>query len=167
MQYFLQDREATLQCVLCLRARVEQRKSYSCSTDCLRQHWGEHKNLHQNGRKPSLHPLQHGDLPRAAVLHHIAQQLMHAWHIAAGASQHQHAYKSENGYGHGGGIKDTHTFSNGGETWIEACLYPYPLSSASCLLPRQQAKTHCAAAWGCRWARVASTRPSRMTSAAS
>ena len=49
---------------------------------------------------------------------------MHAWHAAAGASQHQHAYKSENGYGHGGGIKDTHTFSNGGETWIEVCLYP-------------------------------------------
>ena len=68
-QCFLQDREATLQCVLCLRARVEQRKSYSCSTDCLRQHWGEHKNLHQNGRKSSLQPLQHNDLPRAAVLY--------------------------------------------------------------------------------------------------
>ena len=46
---FLQDREATLQCVLCIRARVEQRKSYACSTDCLRQHWSEHKALHQNG----------------------------------------------------------------------------------------------------------------------
>ena len=35
--------------MLCIRARVEQRKSYSCSTDCLRQHWSEHKSLHQNG----------------------------------------------------------------------------------------------------------------------
>ena len=38
-----------MQCVLCIRARVEQRKSYACSTDCLRQHWSEHKALHQNG----------------------------------------------------------------------------------------------------------------------
>ena len=44
-----QDREATLQCILCLRAKVELRKSYSCSTDCLRQHWGLHKDLHVNG----------------------------------------------------------------------------------------------------------------------
>ncbi len=45
----MQDREATLQCILCLRAKVELRKSYSCSTDCLRQHWGLHKDLHVNG----------------------------------------------------------------------------------------------------------------------
>ena len=45
----LQDREATLQCILCLRAKVELRKSYSCSTDCLRQHWSLHRDLHVNG----------------------------------------------------------------------------------------------------------------------
>lgn len=45
----MQDREATLQCILCLRAKVELRKSFSCSTDCLRQHWNVHKNLHLNG----------------------------------------------------------------------------------------------------------------------
>lgn len=39
--------------------------------------------------------------------------------ISAGANQ--HGYKNENGYGHAGGLKDTHTFSNGGETWIEVC----------------------------------------------
>ena len=44
-----QDREATLQCILCLRAKVDLRKSYSCSTDCLRQHWGLHRDLHVNG----------------------------------------------------------------------------------------------------------------------
>jgi CCR4-NOT transcription complex subunit 6 len=40
------DREATLQCVLCLRAKVDVRKSFHCSTDCLRRHWGLHKELH-------------------------------------------------------------------------------------------------------------------------
>ena len=40
------DREATLQCVLCLRAKVDVRKSFHCSTDCLRRHWGLHKDLH-------------------------------------------------------------------------------------------------------------------------
>lgn len=50
LNYFiLQDREATLQCILCLRAKVELRKSFTCSTDCLRQHWNVHKNLHLNG----------------------------------------------------------------------------------------------------------------------
>ena len=49
----LQDREATLQCILCLRAKVELRKSFSCSTDCLRQHWNLHKDLHSNGELPS------------------------------------------------------------------------------------------------------------------
>ena len=45
------DREATLQCVLCLRAKVDVRKSFHCSTDCLRRHWGLHKELHgQSGR---------------------------------------------------------------------------------------------------------------------
>ncbi|EIE19641.1 hypothetical protein COCSUDRAFT_54570 [Coccomyxa subellipsoidea C-169] len=46
-----QDREATLQCILCLRAKVELRKSFTCSTDCLRQHWNVHKNLHLNGQQ--------------------------------------------------------------------------------------------------------------------
>mmetsp|Transcript_13036 Transcript_13036/g.39493 ORF Transcript_13036/g.39493 Transcript_13036/m.39493 type:complete len:591 (+) Transcript_13036:158-1930(+) len=47
------DREATLQCVLCLRAKAEVRKSFHCSTDCLRRHWNLHKELHgQNNRFP-------------------------------------------------------------------------------------------------------------------
>jgi hypothetical protein len=56
------DREATLQCVLCLRAKAEVRKSFHCSTDCLRRHWGLHKELHgQNNRFSSS-----GELRRAA-----------------------------------------------------------------------------------------------------
>ncbi len=40
------DTEATLQCVLCLRAKVDVRKSYHCSTDCFRKHWHLHRDLH-------------------------------------------------------------------------------------------------------------------------
>ena len=40
------DTEATLQCVLCLRAKVDLRKSYHCSTDCFRKHWHLHRDLH-------------------------------------------------------------------------------------------------------------------------
>ena len=50
------EQEANLQCILCLRCKVDIRKSYHCSTSCLRQHWSYHKELHeqkkQNG-KPS------------------------------------------------------------------------------------------------------------------
>ena len=50
------DREATLQCVLCLRAKVDVRKSFHCSTDCLRRHWGLHKELHgQSNRFNGVH----------------------------------------------------------------------------------------------------------------
>lgn len=40
------DREATIQCLLCLRSKVDPRRSYHCSTDCLKQHWHFHKELH-------------------------------------------------------------------------------------------------------------------------
>ena len=45
-----QDREATLQCILCLRSKVEVRKSYHCSTDCLKKHWSYHRELHNQKR---------------------------------------------------------------------------------------------------------------------
>lgn len=41
-----------------------------------------------------------------------------AGQFLAFAGAHQHGYKAENGFAHAN-IKDTHTFSNGGETWIE------------------------------------------------
>ncbi|KAK9827722.1 hypothetical protein WJX81_005188 [Elliptochloris bilobata] len=80
--FFHQDREATIQCILCLRSKVETRKSYTCSTDCLRQHWVVHKELHANAG--------HGPLA-----------------------------KNENGFTSDTSLKASHTFSNGGETWIE------------------------------------------------
>lgn len=44
------DREATIQCLLCLRCKVDSRRSFHCSTDCLKQHWGFHKELHEQVR---------------------------------------------------------------------------------------------------------------------
>ncbi len=44
------DREATIQCLLCLRCKVDPRRSYHCSTDCLKQHWDFHKELHEQVR---------------------------------------------------------------------------------------------------------------------
>lgn len=44
-----QDREATLQCTICARyaqTANEKRQSYHCSSDCLKQHWGAHRELH-------------------------------------------------------------------------------------------------------------------------
>ena len=40
------DREATLQCTVCLRLRVAQHLSYHCSVECLKSHWHLHKEYH-------------------------------------------------------------------------------------------------------------------------
>lgn len=40
------DREATLQCTVCLRLKVGQHLSYHCSVDCLKSHWHLHKEYH-------------------------------------------------------------------------------------------------------------------------
>ena len=58
------DREATLQCVLCLRCKVDIRKSYHCTPSCLKQHWHWHKELHEQRR-------QNGAccLPAAVAMH--------------------------------------------------------------------------------------------------
>ncbi|KAL6771168.1 hypothetical protein ACKKBF_B34205 [Auxenochlorella protothecoides x Auxenochlorella symbiontica] len=44
------DREATVQCILCLRSRVDIRKSYHCSPECMREHWHFHREFHRGGR---------------------------------------------------------------------------------------------------------------------
>ena len=45
------DKQATLQCVLCLRSKVDIRKSYHCTPACLREHWHWHKELHEQRRQ--------------------------------------------------------------------------------------------------------------------
>ena len=41
------DREATLQCIVCLRSKAAQPLSYHCSPDCLKTHWHLHKDYHK------------------------------------------------------------------------------------------------------------------------
>eukprot|EP00891_Asterochloris_glomerata_P003815 jgi/Astpho2/3815/fgenesh1_pm.00062_%23_7_t len=44
------DRDARIQCILCLRGRCDIRKSFHCSNECFRQHWQTHKELHEARR---------------------------------------------------------------------------------------------------------------------
>lgn len=42
------EKEAAIQCILCLRCKVDTKKSYHCSPECLREHWAFHKDFHAN-----------------------------------------------------------------------------------------------------------------------
>ena len=44
------DKDARIQCILCLRGRCDIRKSFHCSNECFRQHWQTHKELHEARR---------------------------------------------------------------------------------------------------------------------
>jgi CCR4-NOT transcription complex subunit 6 len=41
------DKEASVQCLVCLRLRVQQHLSYHCSVDCFKNSWSVHKDLHK------------------------------------------------------------------------------------------------------------------------
>eukprot|EP00195_Chlamydomonas_chlamydogama_P016392 CAMPEP_0202900342 /NCGR_PEP_ID=MMETSP1392-20130828/11166_1 /ASSEMBLY_ACC=CAM_ASM_000868 /TAXON_ID=225041 /ORGANISM="Chlamydomonas chlamydogama, Strain SAG 11-48b" /LENGTH=568 /DNA_ID=CAMNT_0049586715 /DNA_START=168 /DNA_END=1874 /DNA_ORIENTATION=- len=41
------EREAALQCIVCLRCKVAQHLSYHCSVECFKSHWNLHKDYHQ------------------------------------------------------------------------------------------------------------------------
>ncbi len=41
------EKEATIQCILCLRCKADIRKSYHCSKECLGEHWTFHRDFHQ------------------------------------------------------------------------------------------------------------------------
>lgn len=41
------EREASLQCMVCLRCKVPTHLSYHCSVECLRSHWNLHKDYHK------------------------------------------------------------------------------------------------------------------------
>jgi hypothetical protein len=45
------EKEAAIQCILCLRCKVDIKKSYHCSPDCLREHWAFHRDFHQQSRE--------------------------------------------------------------------------------------------------------------------
>ena len=44
------QREATIQCVLCLRTNSDVRTSFHCSTECFKRHWQQHKESHEQKR---------------------------------------------------------------------------------------------------------------------
>ncbi|KAL4441485.1 hypothetical protein ABPG77_001989 [Micractinium sp. CCAP 211/92] len=45
------EKEAAIQCILCLRCKVDIKKSYHCSAECLREHWAFHRDFHQQSRE--------------------------------------------------------------------------------------------------------------------
>jgi hypothetical protein len=107
-----QDREATIQCVLCLRCKVEVRKSFHCSADCLRQQWGLHKDLHDQSRATGGGQLAKAFCKRGRE---VARRFFQAFVLRPGLC----AVQGENGYAHDSSLRGGKTFSNGGETWIE------------------------------------------------
>jgi hypothetical protein len=42
------EREATLQCLVCLRCKVPTHLSYHCGVPCLKRHWNLHKDYHKH-----------------------------------------------------------------------------------------------------------------------
>ena len=44
------EKEATLQCMVCLRHKVAQHLSYHCSVECLKSHWHLHKDYHKQAQ---------------------------------------------------------------------------------------------------------------------
>lgn len=47
------EREAGLQCMVCLRCKVPTHLSYHCSVDCLKSHWNLHKEYHKQQPPPN------------------------------------------------------------------------------------------------------------------
>lgn len=41
------DKEATIQCTVCLRSKVAQHLSYHCSIECFRNNWTQHREYHR------------------------------------------------------------------------------------------------------------------------
>lgn len=48
------EREASLQCMVCLRYKVPQHLSYHCAVDCLKSHWHLHKEYHKQHCNQSI-----------------------------------------------------------------------------------------------------------------
>lgn len=57
------EREASLQCMVCLRCKVPTHLSYHCSVECLKSHWNLHKDYHKQQPAPQVN----GEEPRLAA----------------------------------------------------------------------------------------------------
>lgn len=44
------ERDAAIQCILCLRTKVDTKRSYHCGPECLREHWNFHVDFHSQVR---------------------------------------------------------------------------------------------------------------------
>lgn len=44
------DHDATVQCILCLRCKVDTKRSFHCSPECLKEHWHFHVDFHNQSR---------------------------------------------------------------------------------------------------------------------
>ncbi len=116
------DTEATLQCVLCLRAKVDVRKSYHCSTDCFRKHWHLHRDLHgqpaqRNGA--NLHDAEVASWLAVPLLFArpcgtASYALTSMFGVAGFVGGDGAHVQPDNGFKGAQG-----TYSNGGETWME------------------------------------------------
>ena len=152
------DREACLQCILCLRHKVDIRKSYHCTPACLRQHWPYHKELHeqreqrkQNGidlvlcmarqeradRQASRESRRAGSLSGRADDIHLTIRCRSAGHF-------------ENGYAGGYDLHRPVTHSDNGETWIEVPILPAAVPMLS-QQPCPQGNLAQASSVACRW----------------
>lgn len=176
------DREATLQCVLCLRAKVDVRKSFHCSTDCLRRHWGLHKELHGQSNRfngETFIPSHLAGSMGSGIPNLLLAQCQPVTAFAQSLSACAGYTGSENGFQSDKSFKTGHTFSNNGETWIEVlrcarlgCLHAGTDCAAGgwqedCLAQAgNQLETQAEVVLrpSCRWLRRGSTPPRRRMS---
>lgn len=57
------EHNASVQCILCLRCKVDQKRSYHCSAECLKEHWHFHVDFHNHYRN-NADVGQHGNLSK-------------------------------------------------------------------------------------------------------
>lgn len=54
------DKEATLQCIVCVKCRVAHHLSYHCSPECLKSHWHIHRDYHKQLLNGEYNPQDNG-----------------------------------------------------------------------------------------------------------
>lgn len=139
------EREAGLQCTLCLRAKhaIPTHKSYHCSVKCFTQHWRVHKEMHERAEAQGECPACHWTSPagpgRDAFLPAVPPPDPD---LRLTCFDPLHRY-----LGYIPSVEDSNgfrgsTYSNGGETWLEV---PSPLSP--------HCSTHSCHTWAPIWVR--------------
>jgi hypothetical protein len=125
------EREATVQCTVCVRSKVPQHLSYHCSPDCFKGSWGRHIELHaqalqHGGCTPRCPPPAGGGRPQVLVRCACTPGRLVR---PPGCPLHAGA---ENGYDHS---KPAGTLSTNHETWVEVGAWQLPLRAAPAARP--------------------------------